>query len=267
MTDVNTQAPDKASIPEHELVAADYRIYPLTEALVIGVVVFLAIFLTTYFIYLHALNAQKGEIRDGLVRTCAALATFVDGDAHKQFISQDQEGSAAYNNALEPFKKVLAADPSIAFVYTTILQDNAVKFVLDPTESGDANGDGVDDKSHIMQDYPEASAELVRALHERITVTTEEPYKDRWGSFVSGYVPFYDAENNFVGVLGIDIHAENYFERLAPIKRATVRAIVTGFFISFLIAALVWFMRNFSKIINRRRQVIYHAYTKLKQTD
>jgi len=42
---------------------------------------------------------------------------------------------------------------------------------------------------------------------------------------------------------------------------------VTAFFVSFLIAALVWFMRNFSKIMNSSRHKIYEDYIRLKKDD
>jgi len=139
-----------------------------------------------------------------------------------------------------------------------------VYFILDPTPEGDSDNDGVDDKSHIMQEYTDASAEIIQALKEQKVVTSEEPYTDQWGSFISSYTPIYDAQNQFVGVIGIDVKADTYFERLAPIKRATIRAMVTGFFISFLIGSTVWFTRNFSKVLNRSRRSIFLEYEKIK---
>ena len=114
-----------------EWVSAKYWFYPLTEAIIIGVVSFCAIFLTTYFIYFHTLNAQKGEIREGLLRTGAVCASFVDGDGHSQFISQDQEQTAAYARALQPLKNTLKADSTIAYVYTLVMKNDKVFFVLD----------------------------------------------------------------------------------------------------------------------------------------
>lgn len=256
-----SNAPSASEADSHQ--AAEYKIYPLAEALFIGLAIFIAIFLTTFFIYVHALDAKKGEIREGLTRTGAVLAEFIDGDLHKTITSRASEDTEAYRKALIPLEKALNADPSIAFVYTGILVDNEVYFILDPTPSGDSDGDGIDDKAHVMDPYPEASEEMLMALRDQEIVTSEEPYTDRWGSFVSGFVPIYDSNNEFVGVLGIDIEAKNYFERLAPIKRATVRASVTGFFIAFLIAALVWFMRNFSREINARRLALMDDYRRV----
>lgn len=242
---------------------AEYLIFPLTEAIVIGLAAFLAIFSTTFFVYHHAIEAQKGEIREGLIRTGNVLVSFIDADMHRTFVSPEQEDSQEYKDAILPFQKILKADPSIAFVYTAIMKDGKVHFILDPTEAGDSDGDGVDDKAHIMDEYTEASADMIEALSQQKSVTSKEPYVDRWGSFVSGYIPFYDREGKFVGVLGVDIDSTNYFSRLAPMKRATIRAMVTGFFVAFIVGAAVWFMRNFSRIINHSRLTIHREYKKV----
>ena len=131
---------------------------------------------------------------------------------------------------------------------------------------GDADGDGVDDKAHIMDEYSEATEDMILALKEQKVVVSKAPYQDRWGSFVSGYIPFYDNQGQFVGVLGIDIEASNYFMRLAPIQRATTRTMVVGFFIAFLIASLVWFTRRFGLIINQKRlALVTYCKQSLKQ--
>lgn len=240
-----------------------YRIYPLFEAVFIGLSVFLAIFITTYFIYHYSLNAQKGEIKEGLLRTARIVATFVDKDQHKNFLSPEQEQQSEYINAIKPLEAALEADESIEYLYTAILKGDQVHFILDATPQGDADNDGVEDKAHIMEAYPDASKEIVEALRTQQTVVSDEPYTDRWGAFISGYIPLFDSNNELVGVLGIDIKAENYFARLEPIKRATTRAMVLGFFISFLVASLVWFTRRFGLVINNKRKELVEKYQSL----
>ncbi|WP_076790555.1 cache domain-containing protein [Chlorobium sp. KB01] len=247
-----------------EWLNVEYRFYPLAEAIVIGVVAFCAIFITTWFIYYHTLNAQKGEIREGLLRSGSIGALFVNGDIHRQFTVRNQEESEAYIKALEPLRKIMQTDSTVAYVYTLVMKNNKVYFVLDPTPTGDRDHNGIDDKSHIMDPYPDATQLVLRAFREQKKVVAQEPYTDSWGSFLSAYIPVYDSRHQFVCLLGIDIRADNYQERLAPIRRATIRAMVTGFFVSFLIAALVWFMRNFSKIMNHSRHKIYEDYMRLK---
>lgn len=264
---MDTNTPDSATGGTDltdPFVTAEYRFHPLAEAAGIGVLVCAVILLTTFFIYHHAVNAQRGEIQQGLLRTAAVLSTFVDCDQHPLFVSPEQEASDAYREAIAPFQRALRADGTIANVYTAVLKDGKVYLVLDPMPAGDADGDGVDDKGHIMQEYSEATPEILRALTDQTVVTTGEPYRDRWGAFVSGYVPLYDSRNSFVGILGVDIRADDYITRLAPIRRATLRAMVAGFFIAFLVSAMVWFLRNFSKVINRSRLRIHAEYLRLR---
>lgn len=230
-----------------------YRFYPLREGITVGFCIFLVFFLLIYFIYHHARAAQTGEIREGLLRTARVVATLIDGDRHRQFTSREQEESKAYKDALAPLARALAADKSIEFIYTTIYKGGKIYFILDPTEAGDADGDGVDDKSHIMEYYNDAGEDIARALTEQVSTASKEPYKDKWGTHFSYYVPFYDNVGEFVGVLGIDITAAQYFQRLEPIKRATQRALAAAVFISFLVGTAIWFLRRFSRLINQSR--------------
>jgi len=110
---MNAHTPYSGTDTDLPLQVREYSIYPLAEAAGFGVAVFIAIFLTTYFIYHHALNAQKGEIKQGLVRTGAVLASFIDGDLQKQFTSRDQESTDLYNTALEPLKKHWSRIPAL----------------------------------------------------------------------------------------------------------------------------------------------------------
>ena len=128
----------------------------------------------------------------------------------------------------------------------------------------DADNDGVDDKAHIMEEYSEAPEELLVALRNQ-THETSEPYTDDWGHFVSSYIPFHDSQGEFVGVLGIDISAEMYQQRTQPIFRATVRTMVAAFFISFMVGSLVWFTRNFSKIVNAKRNHLVDVAAQMVQ--
>ncbi len=233
-----------------------YRIYPLQEAIVIGFCVFIAIFGTTFFIYHYALSAQKGEIKEGLLRTAKVVSNFIEQDIHED-LTKGQESTQEYKDAIIPLEKTLKADDSIEYLYTAILKEDKVYFILDGTPFGDADGDGVEDKALIMDEYEEASSDILRSLKNQEVVISDTAYTDRWGSHLSAYIPLYDTKGEFMAVLGIDIEASKYFARLEPIKRATTRTMVIGFFISFLVASIVWFTRNFGlKINNKRKELI-----------
>ena len=238
------------------LQAKKYRFSPLLEGLFVGIVILVVTQATIYFVYAHAMNAQKEEIREGLLRVAKTIGVFIDGDLHKTITTREQMNSQDYLDAIEPMRLASESDDSIAYVYTAIMRESKVYFILDPTPSNLENDDGIDEKSYVMQEYKEASASMVRALKEQISVVEDSITIDRWGAFLSGYVPIYDQAGGFVAILGVDITANEYLSRLAPIKRATIRAKVSAILLAFLIGSLVWFMRNFASVINAKRLLL-----------
>lgn len=239
-----------------EYAPGEYRIRPLAEALVVFLGVMVAVVASVYFIYARALDAQKAEIREGLTRTARAVASQIDAAEHRRFLAPADEQLPEYQRMDAMMLRFLRSDPKIAYLYTAIEREGRVHFILDPTPPPADPAE--EDKSVTLMDvYEDANAEILRALREHVVVVSDEPYTDAWGTFVSGYVPMFDPEGRFFAVLGMDLEVTEYFKRLEPIKRATVRAMVTGFFIAFLTAAAVWFLRNFILVMNRRRLALY----------
>lgn len=179
-------------------------------------------------LYLVSLEAIRVEVENDLVRSAQVAATMIDGDTHKTFQSPDQESSEVYEKAIKPMRAVLEASEDISFVYTLIDHRGEARFILDPTEAGDSDNDGVDDKSHIMQPYPEITAVARRAIRERKAYAETEPSVDPWGTFISGYAPFFDSKGKFVGIVGIDLDAADYVGRLEGVRHAGLLGLLVG---------------------------------------
>jgi len=230
-----------------------YRIRPLFEAFAVALAVLVAVVGTSAFIYDRAEEAQKAEIREGLVRTARVASTIIDPELHKSFDSPEKQDTPEYQALDAAMYKVLKADPQIAYFYTAIMkEDGTVAFIMDPTPAPtDPNEE--DTSVNLLDPYDDPNPEILEALKTQEVVTSESPYTDQWGTFVSGYVPLRDKDGKFYAVLGMDIEVSNYFARLAPIRRATTRALVAGFFVAFVSGMIVWFLRNFVRRVNERR--------------
>ena len=218
---------------------------PGRAGFVAGLFVLLAACLSDFFLYRQSVAALRDELRHSLRREAAALSTLVDADAHKRFVSPAQESSAEYARALAPLRRVLQSrDKEIKYIYTCVLRPDPlgvkrVYFVLDTAPAGDHDGDGVDDKSHIRQPYPEASPELFRALETGTAQSDAEPYKDAWGTFISGYAPFRDRNNRVAGVLGIDMPATAYLDHIFALRAAALAGIGIGLVVSLAVGLVV----------------------------
>jgi hypothetical protein len=255
-----------------EIEPTDYRIHPFWEAIGVGLAILVAATSTSYFIYLRALNAQEGEIRQGLLRTAHVAAANIDAATHQSYAEPAEESSERYQTALAPLVRMKESDPQIAYLYTAIKDSNgAIRFIYDVTPSpakpcqADAEGNPIikddceeDSSVALLEVYEdETNLAIQRAFESKKPTTSDKPYVDEFGEFISGYVPLKDAEGKFYAVLGMDIDIKDYNARLEPIKRATNRALVTSFFIAFITGSVVWFLRNFISVLNRRRLVLY----------
>jgi hypothetical protein len=237
---------------------AKYRIRPLVEAVLVGLVIVIAIFSTTYFIYVRAIAAQEGEIRQGLLRTAHVAASIIDPALHQSFKRAEDEAGTSYQTALAPLMRMRESDPQIAYLYTAVKSGDQYHFIFDTTPAPTSPNE-IDATVAVMEVYKDAqdNRAFLRAFDTEKPTTSDEPYKDQYGVFISGYVPLKDAKGNFYGVLGMDIDVKDYEARLAPIRRATVRALVAGFFVAFLMGSAVWFLRNFIMILNKKRLQLF----------
>lgn len=182
-------------------------------------------------------DALNKAVRADLMRIAHAASTVIDVRLHETFVSPLQETTTAYTNAIAPLERMRVAAGDVRFIYTCVMKSNRVHFVLDPTPPGDADRDGVDDKSHVMQIYDEASEQLVAALRTGQPGADREPYTDSWGTFISGYAPFRDDRGQVIGLVGVDLDARAYVQRLARMRRAAWSGLGAAFVLSVIAGA------------------------------
>lgn len=256
MTDASASAAQKPLLDE--IRPARYHIHPFQEAVAVALVIILATFSTTYFIYERALHAQEAEIRQGLLRTAHVAASIIDPQTHQSFTSAEEEQSKRYQKALAPLVRMQQSDPQIAYLYTAIQRGDKYHFIFDVTPTP-SDPKEEDNSVALMQIYDDAleNKAFIRAFATQKPTTSDQPYTDEYGRFISGFVPLRDEAGKFYGVLGMDIDIKVYEARLEPIRRATTRAFVAAFFVAFLMASAVWFLRNFIFVVNGKRVALY----------
>lgn len=220
------------------------RLNPLRDALVASAVILVSACLPLLFLWRQSSASLDSEMRTSLQETALSAALLIDGDLHGSFTNRSQEASPEYKHEIAQMRKFMDRHPRLAYLYTTILRDGKVHFVLDAAEPGDSDGDGVDDHSYIMDVYDTPSEELLTALREGIRMVDREPYKDMWGTFISGYAPVRNSKGDVVAILGADISIAEIAASEAAIKHASL----IGLFLAFLCSAAtgfgVWTLRR-----------------------
>ncbi len=175
--------------------------------------------------------------------TASMGAQFVDGDKHGDFRRPDQESTKSYGEATTPLRRLLVSHPDIQFAYTIVLDGDTVRFVLDPTPEGDADGDGQDDKSHIWEAYEDVTPAMLEALQSGKATADSQPTIDAWGSFISGYAPFHDSSGKVAGVVGVDLTADHYLARMEELSNAMKACVGIAFALGLLSAIAVVALR------------------------
>ncbi len=228
----------------------------LITAFYTGLFTFLAVLASSGVLYFYAQHAVNDDIADYLTGIAAATAKQVDGDQHMKFTSRAQETSSEYIEAISELAEVKIMFPQLKYVYTCILKDGKIHFILDPTPPGILTATGIESKSHIMDVYEDApdNPALMKALISHHPTFNEVPYTDSWGSFISGYAPIYNKKGDFVGVAGIDLDAQEFASKKALIYEMEAVCILIGLMISLLFARSSY--RKSAKIESFRTHLI-----------
>ena len=154
-------------------------------------------------LYFSARDRIRQDIRRRLHDIVAIAAQRIDGDLHATLTDPDQEGSAAYLQIKQTLQEIRDIGSDLYFVYTMRVNEAGdIWFVVDAEEDPT-------ELSHLGDVYDDAS-ELLRTSITTLDrpIVEESFYTDEWGTWLSGYAPIYDSEGRRVGVLGIDINAE-----------------------------------------------------------
>jgi len=162
------------------------------------------------------------EMRDGLTQLAGVAASTIDPTLHRQLRDSSQIDSPLYDKAIEGLRRALRMTPDAKYMYTVVRDNGAIRFVLDAAEPGDHDGDGREDRAQLWELYATPDSELLIALglpgEQGRPSASEVPHTDEWGTFMTGYAPIIDDSGAQVGVVGVDVTADEYFSQLGAIR-------------------------------------------------
>ncbi len=163
--------------------------------------------------------------------------------------------SPDYTALKEELLKVRSADPLIRFVYLMGQRADGTVFFF-----ADFEPPGSEDYSPPGQVYPEASAILLNTFISG-KETTEGPLTDRWGTWVSGFVPIGDTGTGpVIALLGIDVDAWNWnLQIIAACGPAIIATLLLLFFVLIFYYVLE---RN-----NREKQILAESEAAIRKSE
>jgi GAF domain-containing protein/HAMP domain-containing protein len=160
--------------------------------------ILISVFIITA-LYNNFKTELRNELRNRLVSITTIAALQQDGDTLVKVAARDDE---YYTQINEKNLKIRSADPDLVYVYTMRKDAQGIYFVVDANLPGD---EGIAD---FGQPYLEPGPTLEDSFNTMgETIIEPDFYTDEFGSFLSAYAPIYNSTGEMVGVLGIDILA------------------------------------------------------------
>ncbi len=193
---------------------------PILVGIGAALVLLAASLISTTGVRRSARGAIDQEVRENLTRLAAMAASTIDAKGHSELVDPAQEDSALYRVLNAPLTAAIRRTEGVRFVYTLRGVGDTLHFVLDGTPVGDADNDGVEDHSALMDVYEDPDPAAWEVIRSNSIVITQEPYTDTWGTFLSGYAPIRLEDGRVDGIVGVDVSVDQYRARLARVDHA-----------------------------------------------
>ncbi len=202
---------------------------------------------------------MRDQLREHLRVTAAVGALHIDAALIPQVRTEKDTSSAAYKSLLKQVQEIRMQDPLILYAYVMRPTNNPnnLAFVVDadaalPKIKLDRDGSGtVEDEEQPgmpgeAYDISDDSYAPLREFGMNRPVTDEEVTEDRWGSYISGYAPIFDAKGKTIAILGIDMDA-------AVFARLSRSAVSPAILLLFILSGLA--MAGYLLYLHNRHQV------------
>lgn len=194
--------------------------------------------LACWLVFQAAAGSVLNSARQELLGIAKLAALQVNLESQQKLIKREDANLPEYASESESLRAVLQQTQGLRFIYTVRQKGSDFEFVVDPTEEGDADSDGVQDKSYLGDVITEVPIELRRTFAAGEPQITPEPFADDWGNFLSAYAPIKDQYGRVQLVVGVDRPFELVAARLDTLRNGILWAFGAWFALSFAIA---WF--------------------------
>ncbi|HSG45017.1 MAG TPA: GAF domain-containing protein, partial [Anaerolineales bacterium] len=153
--------------------------------------------------YINYRSQVREDIRQRLYNMVSLIALQQDAELHAAIQNAGDEETDAYMEFKSVNAALIATEPDLVYIYTMRQNDQGeVYFVVDTGQAGD------EDTAAVAEIYDDASPEMLKAFATSEIIVEKDFYTDQWGTFLSAYAPFYNADGQREGVVGIDIAAD-----------------------------------------------------------
>lgn len=225
-----------------------FFVRPVRDGVFAGLIVLFSSAISLLVVDHLAQKSQMEIMRRDLLGFASAAAGLVAGDLHQQLEHPEQTGGELYQQVINPLVEMHRRVPQLAYVYSFVVRDGRLFFILDTATQADRLGfEREMTPSAVMDVYesadPEDDARLIEALEAGDLYASPNLVSDPFGTFLSGFAPIYNSQGKAVGGVGVDLDVTRVVRRMEQCRLATTGGLVVAFFVSLAVGVLVWSIR------------------------
>lgn len=173
----------------------------------------------------HEGRQAADQIRRQLSGLAPTFAVEMGRHGHWQIGLDTAMNSAEYLDFIDMQRQWLAVNPNVADVYTVRKDEKGVwRFIVDSETDYDHSGviDQEREERTKIGEEVEAATEFMERAMKGESVFQEEPETDRWGTWVSAFVPIKRMDGGVEAVLGVDFSASDWARAVAEARMGAV---------------------------------------------
>jgi PAS domain S-box-containing protein len=189
------------------------------SGLIAAAALFVLAGISIYFIGMGAERVLRERVQREMLAIASMAASTVDVEAHARLQDASQQNSPDFLRVVTPLRKMLKSTSAVKYIYTVRKSERGIHFIVDSAEPVDADQDGVLDQAQLNEPVETPAEALLKAFETGSAAVSNTPYTDRWGAFISAYVPIRNSEGRIECLLAVDITADDYQKQLDAIDR------------------------------------------------
>ncbi|MFJ8067290.1 methyl-accepting chemotaxis protein [Psychrobacillus sp. NPDC096426] len=206
-----------------------------TKMVLILIAVMLLLFLAVSAVFtMSTLRTVEDSIRSQAVSTASYLASKIDGDEYNKF-SENSVENDTYWNIRNQLINLLDSTGSL-YVYTLKADPSAVEIMID------GYAKGVEGAATIGQLTTGTTYNDVKAVLKGDSVSTKVIDDPQFGRYLSAFSPIKASNGDIVGILAVDIAAENVVEIQNNLLKTTIPIVALLFFVIILILTILFYI-------------------------
>lgn len=205
-----------------------------------------AVFVVGWFLVTHAGNLERDRLLFQIEGLAPTYAEELQGMGHAKITTDTDADDPLYLAMIEKQRRWLDLNHAVADIYTFRSHADGNELIVDSETDYDRDGQYVGERESrtvIGEIWTEDSPLLVRA-YDGETVFDDSPYSDRWGTWVSAYVPMFDDSDRVEAVLGVDFPAEDWVASILRARLAWIGALVVLVTIGLAFTSVIVVLRT-----------------------